>query len=132
MLPTNAGSIKLMNQTVTDVNVIPKLFAEINRINCNVISPLTPTSTNAIVGTIARAKKTMLMIQKAVATGTFTSNKRKTKMYCIIKTQYLMNERSSKRVKSCTLNFWTDLMKYSHEGFFNTCSSHFSIPDKLK
>lgn len=70
-----AGKTKLMNQTVTDVNPIPNVFIENNPINRILISPLNHTSTKAIDGMTAIAKKTTLITVAITGVETLTSNK---------------------------------------------------------
>ncbi len=62
-LPAKAGIIKLINQMLTDVNIIPRLLAAKIPINCRLTSPLMPSSTKVIEGITASAKKTKLIPQ---------------------------------------------------------------------
>jgi hypothetical protein len=86
-LPSTAGKIKLISQTVTDVKLIPKVFAENIPINKILISPLKPTSNRAIEGITAMVRNTTLITQKMVSIGTCTPNKLNSKIYCTAKTR---------------------------------------------
>ena len=59
-----AGKTRFINHIDTDARLMPKLFVVNIPINRKLISPLSPTSTSAIVGMIANTKnKTLTTLQ---------------------------------------------------------------------
>ena len=106
-----AGKTRLINQIVTAVNPIPRVFIVNIPINCKLISPLSPTSINAIVGTIANTKNKTLTTLHTIANGKAISNSENNKKYCTTKTRYRKKERSKMCSRSCTLNVRKDSIR---------------------
>jgi hypothetical protein len=69
-LPITAGKIRFINQTVTEVKLIPSELVEYIPIRRILISPLSPTSSKAMEGMIAIARKTTLITQTIISTET--------------------------------------------------------------
>ncbi len=87
ILPASAGTTKLINQAVTDVNKMPKLFVVNIPISCKDTLPLIPRSAKAMVGTMASVKNKRLTLPKSKAGDTSMSNNLKSKIYFITKTR---------------------------------------------
>ena len=94
-LPAIAGITKFISQMVAVVKLIPRLFALNNPNNFKLTLPRIPNSAIAKVGMIASTKKTTLIPQKHDHHPILTSNKRKSKKYCIANTRYRIAERDN-------------------------------------
>jgi hypothetical protein len=72
---------------VTVVKPTPKPFEVNIAISRKLISPLNPTSTNAIDGTIANIKNKTLTTLQTIIAGKLMSNNENNKKYCTRKTR---------------------------------------------
>ncbi len=94
-LPAIAGTTRLISQMVAVVMLIPRLFALNNSSNFRLTLPRRPNSAMAKVGMIASTKKITLTAPNDCHHPISTSNKRKSKKYCMINTIYLIAERDN-------------------------------------
>ena len=76
-----AGNTRFINQMLATVRPTPRTFVLNIPINCKLISPLRPTSTNAIDGTTAKTKNKTLTTLAIITKGKAMSNNENSKKY---------------------------------------------------
>jgi len=94
-LPAMAGTTRFISHIVAVAILMPRLFTLNNSSNFRLTLPRRPNSAMAKVGMIASTKKITLTAQQQYHHAMSTSNKRKSKKYCTMKTIYLTAERDN-------------------------------------
>jgi len=95
ILPTNAGIKRFMNQIPNVVAMIPIVLALYNDNNSVLNLPLIPRSAIANVGTIARTRNKIVIIQKPCIHNICTFNTCNSNIYCKTKTMYRRKDKVS-------------------------------------